>query len=181
MNPEPWYTPWMETDQQSTTFIAALMSPPEPALPALVQEAEVEVFAYPPLTQEEDDFCLGVIEFGGNIGKAYRAAFGDESTFPIAKGKKLLGLPQIALKIKSITDALDEGALISTSAHLDELARIRDLASATGELKVAYQAERSRGEAVGIYQKHDAKNRGGGGGNQVQINVVMASPHDRDI
>lgn len=160
------------------------MSPPvelQQEYPLPVPVEEPEVFAYPPLTQEEDDFCLGVIEFGGNIGKAYRAAFGDDSTFPIAKGKKLLALPQVALKVKAITDALDEGALISVSAHLDELARIRDLSMATGELKVAYQAERSRGEAVGIYQKHEAKNKGGGGGNQVQINVVMASPHDRDI
>lgn len=156
------------------------MSPPEPDLPVPYEAAEPEVFAYPPLTQDQENFCLAVIEFGGNVGKAYRAAFGDESTFPIAKGKVLLGLPQVALKIKTITDALEEGVLISTGAHLDELARIRDLSLATGEFKVALAAERSRGEAVGIYQKHDAKNKDNLRGNVV-IQIAMASQHDKDI
>lgn len=135
---------------------------------------------YPPLTRDEESFCLAVIEFEGNIPKAYRAVFGDDEALPGARGKELLARPAVALKIKSITDAVGEATLISVGAHLDSLARIRDLSIAQGELKVAYQAERSRGEAVGIYQKHDAKKQGGGG-NQVQINVVMASKHDASI
>lgn len=144
--------------------------------------AEVVEVLYPPLSKLEDDFCLAVIEFEGNIGRAYRAVFGDEETLPAARGKEILAKPAAALRIKVITDAVGEAALISVGAHLDSLARIRDLSIAQGEMKTAYQAERSRGEAVGIYQKHDAKNKvGHGGGNQVQINVVMASKHDASI
>lgn len=143
--------------------------------PAASQLAEA---LYPPLSTEEEDFCLAVIEFEGNIGKAYRAVFGDEELLPAAKGKALLANPAMALRIKSITDAVGEAALISVGAHLDSLARIRDLSIAQGEMKVAYQAERSRGEAVGIYQKHE---KGGGGGNQVAIQIVMASKHDETI
>lgn len=169
----------METDQQSTALVAELVPPQEPSLPALVEEPVI--LAYPPLTQDEENFCLAILEFGGNVGKAYKTVFGEDVQFPAAKGKALLGLPAVALKIKAITDAVEEGTMISVSAHLEELARIRDLSMATGELKVAYQAERSRGEAVGIYQKHDAKNKGNGGGNQVVIQVTMASKHDVDI
>lgn len=146
----------------------------EPAPAGAVVEA-----LYPPLTKQEEDFCLAVIEFEGNIGKAYRAVFGDEEALPSARGKEILAKPAAALRIKAITDAVGEATLISVGAHLDSLARIRDLSIAQGELKTAYQAERSRGEAVGIYQKHD-KNKNPGG-NQVQINVVMASKHDASI
>jgi hypothetical protein len=145
-----------------------------------IQAQEPVVFAYPPLTREQEDFALAVVEYGGNIAAAYKAAFGDDAKMPTARGKELMGLPAVALKIKAITDSVEDACLISVGAHLTELARIRDLSIATGELKVAFSAERSRGEAVGIYQKHDAKNKNPGG-NQVVIQVNMASPHDKDI
>lgn len=146
----------------------------------LVLDAEPEeVLQYPPLTLDEETFALAIIESSGNIAAAYKMTFGVESKFPLARGKELLTKPAIALKIKQITEAVQEASLISVGAHLDQLATIRDLSIVTGQLKTAYMAERSRGEAVGIYQKHDAKNKGGG--NNVQVNVVMASKHDENI
>lgn len=139
-----------------------------------------EVVSYPPLTQDEETFCLAIIETSGNIGAAYKMTFGTDSYMPLAKGKELLNKPAIALKIRTITDAVQEASLISVGAHLDQLANIRDLSIATGQLKTAYMAERSRGEAVGIYQKHDANNKGKSN-NNVQINVMMASKHDENI
>lgn len=139
-----------------------------------------ENFAYPPLTRDEDTFALAIIETSGNIAAAYKMVFGTGCRMPLAKGKELLSKPAIALRIKEITDSVQEASLISVGAHLDQLANIRDLSITTGQLKTAYMAERSRGEAVGIYQKHDAKNKGGGG-NNVQVNVVMASKHDENI
>lgn len=151
----------------------------EPA-PLAVLEPVDEVISYPPLSVDEETFALAIIECSGNIAAAYRMAFPEDHSFPLARGKELLTKPAIALKIKQITDAVQEASLISVGAHLDQLAKIRDLSIVTGQLKVAYQAERSRGEAVGIYQKHDAKNKGGGN-TAVQINIAMASPHDKDI
>lgn len=150
----------------------------DPSLPAPVEITEV--LAYPPLTVDEESFALAIIETSGNIAAAYKMTFGPEIPYPLARGKELLTKPAIALKIKSITDAVQEASLISVGAHLDQLASIRDLCIVTGQLKTAYMAERSRGEAVGIYQKHDAKNKGGGD-NNVQINVTMASKHDVNI
>lgn len=140
-----------------------------------------QVHQYPALTRDEETFALAIIECGGNISAAYKMAFPDDHDMPLARGKALLAKPAIALKIRDITDAVQEASLVSVGAHLDQLARIRDLSIVTGEMKVAYQAERSRGEAVGIYQKHDTNNKGKGNGTAIQINIVSASPHDKDI
>lgn len=130
--------------------------------------------------RDEESFALAVIEYGGNISAAYKAVFGNGVAFPVAKGRQLLSLPRVALKIKQITDATEDATLISTAAHLNELARIRDIAIVRGETKVALNAEVKRGEAVGIYQQHD-KGGGKGGTNAVQININMASQHDVNI
>lgn len=139
-----------------------------------------EVHEYPPLTTDEETFALAIVECEGNIAAAYRTVYGQEVAFPLARGKALLCKPAIALKIRDLTEKIEDASLISTGAHLNMLAMIRDQAMVTGQIKVAYQAERSRGEAVGIYQKHEAKNKSGGTGN-VQINVVMASKFDSSI
>lgn len=166
----------MDIDTQTHTTLVQIDAR-EPTLPAQVIEAEI--FAYPPLSQDEEAFALAVVECTGNVGAAYRMVFGPDAPFPLSRGKELLGLPAVALKIKQITDSVQEASLISVGAHLDELAVIRDLAKLRGELKVALGAERSRGEAVGIYQKHDKGN--GGAKTAVQINVNMASKHDENI
>lgn len=168
----------MELDQSTHTNLD-IMTAAEPT-PLVVLDKVVEpAFEYPPCTQDEETFALAIIECSGNIAAAYKMTFGPESYMPLARGKALLALPQVALKIRAITDAVQDAALISVGAHLDQLAVIRDLSIVTGQLKTAYMAERSRGEAVGIYQKHDTGNKGGG--NNVQINVVMASKHDKNI
>jgi hypothetical protein len=128
------------------------------------------IFEYPPLTQAEDTFALAIIECGGNISAAYKMTYGEDSPFPIARGKELLSKPQIALRIKEITDKISEASLISMGAHLYELADIRDLAKNTGQLKVALSAERARGEVVGLYDNFQHKNNSGN--TNVQINLV---------
>lgn len=170
---------YMETDQITVTAIEVLPPLADALLPAILPPEPV-VFAYPPLTTEEQTFCLAVVESSGNIAAAYKMTYGEGAQFPLAKGKELLCKPAVALKIRDITAKVEEASLISVGAHLDQLAKIRDLSITTGQLKVAYSAERSRGEAVGIYQKHDANNKGKGN-NNVQINVTMASKHDVNI
>ena len=139
-----------------------------------------EVHKYPPLTTDEETFALAMIECEGNIAAAYRTTYGMEVKFPLARGKELLCKPAIALKIRDLTEKIEDASLISTGAHLNMLAMIRDQAMVTGQIKVAFQAERSRGEAVGIYQRHEAKNKAGSGG-PVQISISMASKFDVNI
>lgn len=169
----------MTTDQTTHTNLDIITSA-EPMPLVDLNSPPDEVMSYPPLSRDEETFALAIIECSGNIAAAYKMTFGDDSHMPLARGKALLAMPAIALKIRNITDAVQDAALISVGAHLDQLAKIRDLSIVTGQLKTAYMAERSRGEAVGIYQKHDANNKGNGG-TAVQINVVMASPHDKNI
>lgn len=134
----------------------------------------------PKCTEDEATFALAVIEANGNIAAAFRMAFGVDVDFPLAHGKEMLCRPQVALKIKELTDSIQDASLISVGAHLHELADIRDLAKSTGQLKTALAAERARGEAVGIYQKHDAQAKGKGTGS-VNIQINMASTHDVTI
>lgn len=126
------------------------------------------VITYPALTQAEDTFALAVIECGGNIKAAYSLTFGDDSPYPVSRGKELLGKPGIALRIKEITDKIQDATLISKGAHLYELADIRDIAKASGQLKTALAAERSRGEVAGFYNLV----AGGNQQNNIQINFV---------
>ena len=135
----------------------------------IVEDVSVVAEAYPPLTQAEDTFSLAIIECGGNIASAYKMTYGEDSPFPIARGKELLSKPQIALRIREITDKIQDASLISMGAHLYELADIRDLAKNSGQLKVALSAERTRGEVVGLYDNFE---RGGKASTNVQINLV---------
>lgn len=109
-----------------------------------------EIVAQSSLTVEEDTFALAVIEFGGNLGAAYRAAYG-EGPNPIARARELLTRPEIALRIKALTDAVQEHALISLGSHLVKLAEIRDVSMVAGQFKTALAAEVKRGEAAGFY------------------------------
>src|SRR4051812_3225598 len=132
-------------EQPATTVLDIITVQPSVTEALPVPQGEVFV-EYPPLTQEEDTFALAVIEFGGNIKAAYIATFGIDP-LALARGKELLGKPAVALRIRGITDAIQEQQLISVGSHLQELADIRDLGKATGQLKTALAAERARGEA----------------------------------
>ncbi len=134
------------------------VAPPQPPQP-------------PKLTTQEDTFALAVIECAGNVGAAYRMAFGEDVQFAAAKGKQLLGDVRIQERINGIMNKIQDSNLITLGAHLSELADIRDTAKATGQIKVALDAERSRGEAGGLYAKHQAA-IAGDSVNVVQINMM---------
>lgn len=144
--------------------------------PALTLVEDVSEAIYPPLTTQQDLFALAMVEYSGNIAAAYRVV-DPGSHMPNAKGKELLALPQVALRIRDLTDKIQDSCLISMGAHLNELANIRDLAKHVGDLKVALGAERSRGEAVGLYTKVAATNAGG----NVAIQVNISTKQDMDI
>lgn len=135
--------------------------------------------ALPPLSVDEDSFALAVIEYGGNLASAYRSVFGDDAKAPTARGQALLALPQIQYRIQELSTTIKEAALVSLGSHVQELAQIRDMAKVQGQLKVALQAERTRGEVTGLYDKfeHGAQNKGGP--TNIQINLV--SKYDVNI
>jgi hypothetical protein len=134
-----------------------------------------------PLTLDEDNFALSVIEYGGNLGKAYQAVFGEVSN-PTARARALLARPEIVLRIKDITESVADNALISLGSHLVELADIRDLAKNQGQLKVALNAEEARGKVAGFYVgKSDSapspRKAGELGNPMILISVTTAQDH----
>lgn len=135
---------------------------------------ENTVVEFTPLTSEEDTFALGVIEYGGNLGAAYRAAFGAEISNPVAKARHMISRPEIAKRIMQLTEATQEHALISLGSHLVQLAEIRDLAKDTGQLKVALSAEQARGEVAGFYQGKGAGGRGSDNTPNASVIINMA-------
>lgn len=96
-------------------------------------------------------FALSVVEFGGNLSKAYKAVFGEDVEGATAKGAMLLRQPEILARVNQLTAAINEQSLISVGTHLTELAVIRDLAKAQGSFKVALEAEVNRGKVAGYY------------------------------
>lgn len=134
----------------------------------------------PPLTSDQDSFALAVIEYGGNVGAAYREVYGEKAKSPAARGQELLALPQVRRRIAELTETIKDASLVSMSMHLQELAQIRDIAKMQGQLKVALQAERTRGEVTGLYDRFEHGSRGQNNGpTNIQINLV--SKHDINI
>lgn len=160
-----------------------LREAPAELLPVEVQESsptkkEPEKIYLPPLSSEQDEFVLAYIETGGNAGAAYRLVFGENAHSPAAKGHALLALPQVQARLAELTEAVSAQALISIGSHMQELAVIRDMAKVQGQLKVALQAERSRGEVAGLYNhfEHGRKETG-----QTNIQINLVSKYDVNI
>jgi hypothetical protein len=110
-----------------------------------------------PITAEEDTFCLGMIEYGGNIAAAYRAAFGSEANMPIARGRELISRPDIAKRIQQLAIAADEHSMVSLGSHLAMLAHIRDMSIEHKQMKVALDSELARAEAAGVMHTKENK------------------------
>lgn len=140
----------------------------------------VDVNPLPALTSEEDTFCLAVIEYGGNLKLAWMSVFGDSSNTPAASARRLINRPEIALRIRELTDVVAENALISLGSHLVELADIRDLAKTTGQLKVALNAEEARGRVAGFYIGKEGANAKAPQGSTV-VMVSVTTQHDAHI
>lgn len=130
--------------QSTGCGMIAPMSAPEQSL---TEEAILE-----PLTAEQDAFALAIIEYNGNLKAAYLAVFGENAPSPLANARMLSTNPSVVARVRALLFAAEEQDLISRSAHLAELAEIRDMAKKMGAPKVALEAERSRGEVVGFYK-----------------------------
>lgn len=138
----------------------------------------VEEPALPPLSVDEDSFALAVIEYSGNVAAAYRSVFGEEIRSPSARGQALMALPQVQHRIQELSVAVRDSALVSIGMHLQELATIRDMAKMQGQLKIALQAERTRGEVTGLYDKFE---HGSNDKNPTNIQINLVSKYDVNI
>lgn len=106
-----------------------------------------------PLTSQEDTFALAVLEYGGNLAAAYRAAFGPDAKSPVANARLLISKPEVAMRINQLTELTQEHALISLGSHLQVLAELRDKSADIGDMATALKAEVQRGTVAGFYDK----------------------------
>lgn len=120
-----------------------------------------------PLSIDEENFALAVVEHGGNIKAAYVSVFGDTGNAG-ARGKRLLMDPRVSARVIDLNGAVAASSLITMESHLIELANIRDLAKSAGSLKVALAAEESRGKVAGYYvTRIEAPAQDGGGADRL--------------
>jgi predicted hotdog family 3-hydroxylacyl-ACP dehydratase len=105
------------------------------------------------LREDEELFALSVIEYAGNLAAAYTSVYGTEDSRPAARGRALLSKPHILARVIELQSVQSDTALLTLTSHLVELASIRDLAKSLTAVKVALDAERSRGEVMGLYNK----------------------------
>lgn len=131
---------------------------------------------YPSITPDEDRFLLALIEYSGNVGAAYRSVFGDDVAMAVSAGRAILAKPQVALRMKELCNTVELSKEFQKDLHLSELANIRDLAKATGQIKVALSAEQARGAVFGLYSEPSAKS-----GPSVAVQVNLVSKHDHNI
>jgi hypothetical protein len=156
----------------SGDVLEGVVSIPQAAPVVAPVDVEVDI----PLSVDEDTFALAVIEYGGNLRAAWIAAFGEHST-PTAKAREMLAIPRIAKRVQALTVAIADSSLISLGSHMLELANIRDMAKFNGQLKVALEAEKSRGTVAGFYAgKESAK-----AGSDNPMVVVIGSQVDMRI
>lgn len=106
------------------------------------------------LTSAEEDFALALVEYGGNPGAAYKSLHPHDSC-PGARGREILARQHVAMRVQQLNICVHQASLITVESHLIELAEIRDMAKAMGAVKVALDAEKSRGSVIGLY--HEAK------------------------
>lgn len=102
------------------------------------------------LSAEEDMFALAVIQYGGNLSAAYKEAYGPSPT-AAAQARILMLKPAVIRRIRDLNSSVHQSDLITIESHLVELAIIRDMAKHQGMLKVALNAEESRGKVIGLY------------------------------
>jgi hypothetical protein len=103
------------------------------------------------LTSEEDLFCLSITEYNGNLGLAYTAVW-PEAKSPLARAKQLFTQPRIQARLAQLAGAVQEHHLCSIESHMTELAIIRDMSKAMGNMKTAFSAEQARGTVAGFYR-----------------------------
>lgn len=149
----------------------------------VVESKPKDVVPLPPLTLDEDTFCLAVVEYGGNLRRAFQEVWPDMSQ-PTARARSLLARPEIQVRIQDLGSSVTEQSLISLGSHMVELAEIRDLAKAQGNAKHALDAEVARGKVAGFYVgKGDSAAPARAAGELANPTVVIqiSTPHDANI
>jgi hypothetical protein len=105
------------------------------------------------LTEKQEKFCRIYATEDVTRTDAARMAGYTETTAPIAGSRFLNGrdYPHILARIAEIKEELSRKYEVTFDGHVRQLARIRDMALDKGNFTAAHAAEKSRGQAAGLY------------------------------
>jgi phage terminase small subunit len=105
------------------------------------------------LTEKQEKFCRIYATEDVTRTEAARLAGYTDTTAPIAGSRFLNGrdYPHILVRIAEIKEELSRKYEVTFDSHIRQLARIRDMALEKGNYTAAVAAEKSRGQAGGLY------------------------------
>jgi hypothetical protein len=105
------------------------------------------------LTEKQEKFCRIYATEDVTRTEAARMAGYTDTTAPIAGSRFLNGrdYPHILVRIAEIKEELSRKYEVTFDSHIRQLARIRDMALEKGNYTAAVAAEKSRGQAGGLY------------------------------
>lgn len=105
------------------------------------------------LTEKQEKFCrIYATEDVTRTEAARQAGYSDKAA-PVVGSKFLNGrdFPHIIARIAELKEELSRKYEVTFEGHIRQLARIRDMALEKGNYTAAVAAEKSRGQASGIY------------------------------
>lgn len=112
----------------------------------------------PHLTEKQTKFVEGILK-GKTASDAYRAAYdcddSQNSTIWV-RASELRANRNVAVWLSMARKAGLGHATVTLEGHLQELERLREIAVENKEVSAAIQAEKSRGQAAGLYvERHE--------------------------
>jgi phage terminase small subunit len=107
------------------------------------------------LTPKQERFLREYLETG-NASEAYRRAY-DASQMRAKtvneQASRLLAHRKVAARLDAWRQDMVAETTLTFTAHMIELAKLRDTAKASGRLRAAVRAEELRGRLCGLYPK----------------------------
>lgn len=105
------------------------------------------------LTEKQEKFCRIYATEDVTRTEAAKLAGYSDTTAPIAGSRFLNGrdYPHVLARIAEIKEELSKKYEVTFDGHIRQLARIRDMALDKGNFTAAHAAEKSRGQAAGLY------------------------------
>ena len=128
------------------------------------------------LTPKQEGFCQCIVS-GKNITEAYRANYSHKNMKAATvhrSAKQLIDNHKIKARIEEIRAPVREALGITLENHLEELRRLRNLASEKEHYAAAITAETNRGKVSGLYVEKVEQT-----GN-ITYEIVTGVPRDPD-
>lgn len=105
------------------------------------------------LTPKQERFCIEYLK-DGNASEAYRRAYSPPKSAPATINRDahdLIHHPKIVARLEELQAPIRNAAQLTVESHLEELARLRQLALLSEKHGAAITAEMARGKVAGFY------------------------------